>query len=210
MRLLITRFHLLILMVTVSITGVAFLRVPADYAFPAHWSGSTADWLWPRNLALPVAPILQVVLLLAFSALGRALTANQFAKSQHILDPALSLVMFVVGSVQLGLLLAGIGSDLDFIRLTGFGLGIFLVVLGVVLSEAERHTYAGMRMPWPIASDRSWKLVHRTAGWGFGLAGLGLLGVAWLDLGMGVLTIAFAAALFVPVALAALATVLLR
>ena len=210
MRLLITRFHLLILMVTVSITGVAFLRVPADYAFPAHWSGSTADWLWPRNLALPVAPILQVVLLLAFFALGRALTANHFAKYQHILDPALSLVMLVVGSVQLGLLLAGIGSDLDFIRLTGFGLGIFLVVLGVVLSEAERHTYAGMRMPWPIASDRSWKLVHRTAGWGFGLGGLGLLGVAWLDLGMGVLTIAFAAALFVPVALAALATVLLR
>jgi uncharacterized membrane protein len=210
MRLLITRFHLLILMVTVSITGVAFLRVPADSAFPAHWSGSTADWLWPRNLALPVAPILQIVLLLAFFALGRALTANQFAKYQHILDPALSLVMFVFGSVQLGLLLAGIGSDLDFIRLTGFGLGITLVVLGVVLSEAERHTYAGMRMPWHIASDRSWKLVHRTAGWSFGLAGLGLLSVAWLDLGMGVLTIAFAAAVFVPVALAALATVLLR
>jgi uncharacterized membrane protein len=210
MRLLITRFHLLILIVTISITGVAFLRVPADYAFPAHWSGSTADWLWPRNLILPVAPILQAVLLLAFFALGRALTANQFAKSQHIFDPALSLVMLVVGSVQLGLLLAGIGSDLDFVRLTGFGLGIILIVLGVVLSEAERHTYAGMRMPWPIRSDRSWRLVHRTAGWAFGLAGIGLLGVAWLDLGMGILTATFAAALFVPAALAALTTVLLR
>jgi uncharacterized membrane protein len=210
MRLLITRFHLLILIVTISITGVAFLRIPTDFAYPAHWSGSTADWLWPRDLALPVAPVLQVILLAIFFCLGRAFTSNQFAKSQHILDPALSLLMIVVMATQLGLLLAGIGSDLDFIRLTSFGLGATLLVLGIVLAEAERHTYAGLRMPWPIQSDRSWTLVHRVVGTAFGLAGLVLLAMAWLNMGIGILTIGFAMALFAPAALAGLTTAVFR
>jgi uncharacterized membrane protein len=210
MQILITRFHLLALIVTTAITGVAFLRVPSDFAYPAHWSGSTADWLWPRDTALLAAPVLQVLLLLAFWFLGRAFTKNQFAKSQHILDPAITLIMLVISACQLGLLLTGVGSDLDFVRLTGFALGLVLLVLGIVLFEAERHTYAGLRMPWPIGSDRAWTMVHRVTGSAFGLAGLVLLALAWLDAGMGVLVQAFAVALFGPAMLAGLVTLASR
>lgn len=209
MQLLVTRFHLLLLAVTLAITGVAFLRIPPDYVFPAHWSGSTADWLWPREV-LFAAPLLQVVLLAKFLTVGRLLSKNQYAKSQHILDPALTLMMIVVAACQLGLLVTGTGSDLDFIRLTGFGLGAALILLGIILFEAERHTYAGLRMPWPIGSDRAWLWVHRITGLGFGLAGLGLLALAWLDAGAGHLVLAFAAALYGPVALAGTTTALLR
>lgn len=210
MQILVTRFHLLLLTVTVAITGVALFRVPANFLYPAHWSGSTADWLWPRDTALTFAPIIQVVLLMAFFALGRALTKNQYAKSQHILDPALTLLMLVVTATQLGLLLTGIGSDLDFIRLTGFVLGAALLVLGVVLAEAERHTYAGLRMPWPVGDDRAWRLVHRIAGFAFGGAGLALLVLAWFDAGAGAMVLAFAAAIFGPATLAGVATALGR
>lgn len=210
MQLLVTRFHLLLLIVTTAITGVAFLRVPEDYAFPARWSGSTADWLWPRDFALPIAPLLQLLLLLIFFLLGRAFTKNQFAKSQHILDPALTLLMLVTAACQLGLLLTGIGSDLDFIRLTGFALGAALLVLGIVLFEAERHTYAGLRMPWPIGGDRAWRVVHRLCGIAYGMAGVSLLALAWLNVGVGPLIAAFATTLLAPAILAALATILTR
>lgn len=209
MQILVTRFHLLILTVTVAITGVGFFRVPADYAYPAHWTASTADWLWPRNLALPVAPILQIILLLAFFALGRALTKNHYAKIQHILDPALTLVMLVIAACQLGLLLTGIGSDLDFVRVTGFGLGATLFVLGIVLFEAERHTYAGLRLPWPIRSDRTWKGAHRAAGIASALAGITLGVLAWNNVGLGPLIAALAIAITTPIIVAALASMLL-
>jgi uncharacterized membrane protein len=209
MQLLITRFHLLLLTVTLAITGVALFRIPPDYVFPAHWSGSAADWLWPREV-LFVAPLLQVVLLAKFLTTGRLLTKNQYAKSQHILDPALSLMMIVVGACQLGLLLTGIGSDLDFIRLTGFGLGVALVLLGIILFEAERHTYAGLRMPWPVGSDQAWLWVHRVTGLAFGLAGIGLLALAWVDAGAGALVLAFVAALYLPAIIAGLTTLALR
>ena len=209
MQILVTRFHLLLLTVTLAITGVGLFRIPPDYVFPAHWSGSAADWLWPREVLI-VAPVVQVLLLAKFFIIGRLLTKNQYAKSQHILDPALTLLMAVVATTQLGLLLTGIGSDLDFIRLTGFGLGVTLILLGIVLFEAERHTYAGLRLPWPIGSDRAWLWVHRTTGLAFGLAGAWLLALAWYDVGAGALVLAFIAALYIPVALAGLTTLLLR
>lgn len=208
MQVLITRFHLLLLTVTLAITGVALFRVPADFAYQAHWTGNAVDWVWPRDLALPVAPLLQVLLLIAFFLLGRSLTKNQYAKSQHILDPALTTLMTVVAATQLGLLLGGVGSDLDFVRLTGFALGPLLVVLGIVLFEAERHTYAGLRMPWPVRSDRAWSAVHRATGLAYGAAGLALMALAWFDAGLGVLVLAFTAALLLPAVLAAIATML--
>src|SRR5690554_4106248 len=209
MQSLVTRFHLLLLSVTLAITGVGFFRIDPAYVFAAHWSGSSPDWLWPRS-ALFVAPLLQALLVASFFLLGRMLTRNHFAKSQHILDPALSLLMAVIASTQLGLLLTGIGSDLDFVRFTGFVLSLVLVVLGVVLYEAERHTYAGLRMPWPIASDRAWQLVHRLAGATCVLAGVGLAVAAWLDVGAGLLVSAFAIALVLPPVVAGLATLALR
>ena len=202
---LVTRFHLLLLTVTVAITGVAAFRIPADFAYLAHWSGSTADWFWPRE-SIFVAPVIQLVLIGGFFLLGRRLTKNHFAKSQHILDPALTLIMAVIAASQLGLLLTGIGSDLDFVRFTGYALGAVLIVLGLVLFEAERHTYAGLRMPWPVHSDRAWRIVHQATGLAYGLVGVALVALAWFDIGLGLLIASFAAALFAPALMAALAT----
>ncbi|MCR6633562.1 hypothetical protein [Devosia sp.] len=193
---LVTRFHLLIFSVTLSITAVAILRVPADFLFPAHWHGFSADWLWPRDTALAVAPIVQAALLLAFFVLGRALTRNHMAKVRHILDPALSLALAVPAAYQFGLLFMGIGSDLDLIRGLGFLFAAVLILLGLVLFHAERHSYGGLRMPWPIRSDRAWIIVHRLSGIAAGLAGAGLATLSWIDAGPGVLAVAFAASLF--------------
>ena len=207
MQILVTRFHLLLLAVTLAMTGVGIFRIPVDFIYFAHWSGSAADWLWPRE-AIVVAPLVQVALMAAFFLLGRLLTKNQYAKSQHILDPALTLLLAVIAATQLGLLFAGIGSDLDFVRLTAFALGAALLLLGVVLFEAERHTYAGLRMPWPVRSDLAWRIVHRATGMSYGLGGICVLALAWFDAGIGILILSFAAAIFTPAVIAALVTVL--
>lgn len=210
MQNLVTRFHLLVFGVTLAMAGVAVVHVPETYAFPAHWQGSTADWLWPRNVALAVAPAVQLVLMGLFFILGRALTKNHLAKTRHILDPALTLLLAVAAGCQLGLLVLGIGSDLDLIRATAFLLAGTLMVLAVVLFEAERHTYAGLRMPWPVPSDRAWRIVHRVSGISCGLAALVLAWLGWTDPGPGPLVIAMALSLCGLPVIAGLATLLFR
>jgi len=192
---LVTRFHLLLFGVTLAIAGVAIVHVPEGFAFPAHWQGSGADWLWPRDLALAVAPLVELVLMAGFFLLGRALTRNHLAKTHHILDPALTLLLAVATCCQLGLLLIGIGSDFDMFRITAGGLAATLLVLAVVIFEAERHSHAGLRMPWPIRSDRAWTIVHRISGIASGLAAMLLATLVWLDPGPGVLVLALAGSL---------------
>ncbi|MBN9334025.1 SdpI family protein [Devosia sp.] len=192
---LVTRFHLLIFAVTLSITAVGILRIPEGFAFPAHWQGSGADWVWPRDIGLSVAPAIGAVLILGFFILGRLLTANHMAKVQHILDPALSLLLAVPAACQLGLLFIGIGSDLDLFRGTAIALAATLALLGIVLFHAERHSYAGLRMPWPVRSDRAWLLVHRLSGVACGLAAGVIAVLAWFDAGPGILAVAFALSL---------------
>lgn len=207
---LVTRFHMLIFIVTLAIAGVAVLNIPEGYAFPAHWCGSTVDWLWPRNLSLAVAPALQLLLISTFFLLGRVLTRNHLAKTRHILDPALSLFLAVAAALQLGLLFNGIGSDIDMFRITAFGLAAILLVLAVVIYEAERHSYAGLRMPWPIPSDRAWKVVHRISGIASALAAIALAWLGWLDPGPGMLVLAMAGTLGTLPLLAGLVTVATR
>jgi uncharacterized membrane protein len=207
---LVTRFHLLLFGVTVAIAGVAIVHVPEGFAFPAHWQGSAADWLWPRDLALAVAPLVELALMAAFFLLGRALTKNHLAKTRHILDPALTLLLAVATSCQLGLLLIGIGSDFDLFRITAGGLAATLLVVAVVIFEAERHSYAGLRMPWPIRSDRAWAIVHRTSGISAGVAAVALAWLAWVDPGPGVLSLAMALSLCVLPSIAAAVTLLAR
>jgi uncharacterized membrane protein len=207
---LVTRFHLLLFGVTLAIAGVTIMHVPEGFAFPAHWQGSSADWLWPRDTALTVAPLVELVLMAAFFLLGRALTKNHLAKTRHILDPALTLLLAVATSCQFGLLLIGIGSDFDMFRITVGGLAAALLVLAAVIFEAERHSYAGLRMPWPIASDRAWTIVHRTSGLAAGSAALGLAGLAWIDPGPGILTLALALSLVGLPLIAATVTLLVK
>ncbi len=210
MQNLVTRFHMLVFGVTLSIAGVALVHVPEGYAFPAHWQGSGADWLWPRDIALAVAPIVQLLLIGGFFLLGRALTKNHFSKVLHILDPALTLLLLVAASCQFGFLLIGIGSDFDMFRITGFGLAAILLVLAVVIFEAERNSYGGLRMPWPIPSDRAWRVVHRVAGIACGFAALLLAWVAWSDPGPGQIILAIAASLLSLPLLAGAVTLAMR
>jgi uncharacterized membrane protein len=207
---LVTRFHLLLFGVTLAIAGVAIMHVPEGFAFPAHWQGSSADWLWPRDLALAVAPSVELLLMAGFFLLGRVVTKNHLAKTRHILDPALTLLLAIVTSCQFGLLLIGIGSDFDMFRITAGGLAATLVVIAAVVFEAERHSYGGLRMPWPISSDRAWTIVHRASGLAAGAAALALAWLAWIDPGPGILALAMASTLLGLPLVAAAVTLLAR
>ncbi|QQR40891.1 SdpI family protein [Devosia rhizoryzae] len=207
---LVTRFHLLIFGVTIAMVGVIVAHVPASFAFPAHWRGSTADILWPRDRAIAAAPLLQIAMMAAFFLLGRALTKNHFAKTQHILDPVLTVTLATAAACQLSLVFLAIGSDLDFFRLTAFGLAAILAIFAVVIFEAERHSYAGLRMPWRIGSDRAWVLVHRLTGIISGAAAVTLAWLAWADPGPAVLVASMTASLLAIPVVAALTSLLSR
>jgi uncharacterized membrane protein len=208
---IITRFHALELMVLVAVTVTGFLKIPAAYAFVAHWGRhGQPDWSWPRDLALLLAPTAALICLSCFALIGWLTPKPRLEMGRHVLEPALTALLGIAVAVQFGLLLVGTGSDLDLIRLLAFGLAPAHLLLGVVLREAERHTYAGLRLPWAIRSERMWRIEHQLIGWLYILGGLVLAGLAWYLPDLGILLPALALVPVGPVALTALAQLLLR
>lgn len=207
---LVSRFHLLVCGVTFVIAVVAYFRVPADFAIPAHWSRAGADWLWPRNTAFTVPLLVDMGLLALFLVLGRIVPPRHLDPVRHVLDTALSLLLAVVAANQMALLLAGLGSDVDLFRITAGLLAAALLVLAAVLSQADRKAFGGLRLPWPLPSERAWRLAHLISALACVAAALALAGLVWIDPGPGALVIGMASMLTGLPVFAGLVSLLLR
>jgi uncharacterized membrane protein len=84
-------------------------------------------------------------------------------------------------------------SRFDQMQLLAMGLGGLLVVLGNTMPKASPNVYAGVRLPYTLASDRAWYATNRLGAYVFVGVGLTMifLGlvlpqavVIWLMLGM--------------------------
>lgn len=51
-------------------------------------------------------------------------------------------------------------------------IGIALVVMGNYLPKVKSNWFVGVRTPWTLSSEASWRQTHRLAGWLFTLGGL--------------------------------------
>ena len=51
-------------------------------------------------------------------------------------------------------------------------IGIALVVMGNYLPKVKSNWFVGVRTPWTLSSEASWRQTHRLAGWLFSLGGL--------------------------------------
>lgn len=203
-RSLVTRFHFLLFGVVLAITATGLFRIPQSSEIVALWGPHSEPlWVWPRNMALAVAPPVAALLIAGIALWSWRLSAYGREMVRHNLDPALAVLLSVVAAVQLGIVLAGTGSDIDFIRILAFILAPALLVFGIVFAEAERNTYAGLRLPWPIEDDALWRVTHRVTGWLFALGGVVLGAIAWVNPDMGNIILALPAVLLLPPAIAA-------
>jgi uncharacterized membrane protein len=66
-------------------------------------------------------------------------------------------------------------SRFDQMQLLAVGLGAFLLVLGNIMPKASPNLYAGVRLPYTLASDRAWYATNRLGAYVFVVAGLLLI-----------------------------------
>jgi uncharacterized membrane protein len=208
-RTIVSRFHLFLLLVMVAITATAFFKVPAGAQLALHWTlRGDADWALARDAGFFVLPVVALMLtgICALLSLRKSKAALDMVR--HVAEPALIYALLLLDGFQFGLVLSALGSDIDLIRVLGFATAAGLAGAGIVLNEAERNAYGGLRLPWSIPSDMAFRPLHRLAAILLIVAGLGVAAVAWLTPFPGYVIAASLAALIVPLALAYLATLM--
>jgi uncharacterized membrane protein len=178
---LVTRFHLLVFVVLAAIAVVAFYKIPAGVDLPVHWGfDGKPDEVWPRVPALLVFPGLGVVLIGLFAAIGRLAAPAQLDPGRYILEAALTGVLGLFCAIEFAMILLGIGSDIDMIRVIAFAVAVLLVLIGSALPRSQPNAYAGIRLPWTLHDADAWRAAHRLAGVLYLIAGVALGVLAWL------------------------------
>jgi uncharacterized membrane protein len=113
-----------------------------------------------------------------FALLGALAPREQIEGGRSVLEVVLAAVLGLFCALQFALLLIGVGSDIDMVRVVTFLVAALLVVVGLALPRSRPNVYAGIRLPWTMRDPSNWRATHRLAGVLFVIAGAGLAGLA--------------------------------
>ena len=74
------------------------------------------------------------------------------------------------------------------------GIGVLLLVLGNYLPKIKSNWFIGVRTPWTLSSEESWRRTHRLAGWLFALSGAIVVLTTLFKPGIGIVAVAVSCA----------------
>jgi uncharacterized membrane protein len=150
-------------------------RVPVHFNWrwqPDGWgSKAMAFWFTPVTLASLWA-ILTVCFWLAGTEKGQLRLDEEGLRWVKWLRSLLGLMLVALHGGMLAVGIGWLSSPRPFLMPV---LGLFCLAVGKVLPHLPRNWVAGVRLPWTVLDERVWMPVHRVAGWGFLLLGLGFL-----------------------------------
>jgi len=91
--------------------------------------------------------------------------------SNHYNRFIIILILFLV-VVQVHILLLNVGIHIRSNALFLIGLGFLFYYTGILMENAERNWFIGIRTPWTLSSDGVWKKTNRVSGKMFKIAGI--------------------------------------
>ena len=96
-----------------------------------------------------------------------------------------TLVIGMLFLVYVASYLAMRGRSVNVSSMALTAMGVVFVIIGNYLPKIQPNWFIGVRTPWTLSSEESWRRTHRLAGWlfvfgGAVIAAIGLLHPAWL------------------------------
>lgn len=175
---------LAVLGVMLAASVVAWLQLPADAQVPTHWGpdGQPDGWA-DKTVGLFLLPAIAAAVTALFALIpGIEPRRENLARSGKAYGATWIAVMLLLCGLHLLAVSVALGAELDLTRIVMIGTGGMLIAIGNYLPKVRPNYMMGVRTPWTLASDRSWRRTHRLAGRLFVVAGLliaalGLIGI---------------------------------
>ncbi|HEX6256329.1 MAG TPA: SdpI family protein [Euzebyales bacterium] len=176
----------------------AYGQLPPDAAVPIHWNaagdvdryaGRLAGLFTTVAVAAAAAALLMVIPHIEPRRRNLQRSAGAYRMAYYA---TLGLLVVVHASV----VAAALGHGVDPTRVIAAGAGVLLIVIGNWLPKVRSNFLFGVRTPWTLASDYTWRRTHRAAGRAMVVLGLLLVVSALVTGGVGAPALAIAAAVF--------------
>ncbi len=158
-------------------------HVPETMA--THWnSRGEVDGYMSKLWGLFFMPLLITGLAVLFLAIPRIDPKREnIAKFRKYYDGFVILLILFMLAVHLQVLLWNAGIRISPNSVFPVGIGFLFYYIGILIENAERNWFIGIRTPWTLSSDRVWKKTNRLGGKLFRIAGIAaVLGAFFPDL----------------------------
>lgn len=162
----------------VTVYGLLNLsRLPAELA--THWGfDGEVNGTMPKLLAILFAPGLGLVLAGLLSALPkldpRKANFEMYEGTWWLNGNAALVFLAVLNLFVIGI---GLGWNVSMERVVGLGLGTLLALIGNYITRVRPNWFLGIRTPWTLSSERSWRQTHLLGGRLMVLGGLLMVAV---------------------------------
>lgn len=174
MNLRIEKYPLAAFAALLVVTALAWTRLPARVPVHWGWSGGPDAWGAPYGalVVLPIAAALVygVLLLVPGAEPGR----TDMPPFRVRFAPARAVIGLLFAGLQAVMALSMGGAVTDPLAASAVVLGLWIALLGPVLSGIPRNAAVGIRTPATLASDAAWQAAHRAGARVFVITGLAL------------------------------------
>ena len=145
---------------------------------PVHWSiQGQADGFGGKFEGLLLLPLvtLGIYLLLAFLPRFDPRAGN-YARFANVYALIRGSILVVLALVQAATLLWIKGIEFNMSIAISLIVGMLLIVLGYVMPRLQPTWFVGIRTPWTLTSERSWRKTHELGRWVF--IAIGIVAIA--------------------------------
>jgi uncharacterized membrane protein len=167
---------------TAVITGlILFSFIISIYFYPhvpepmaTHWNfRGEVDGYMSKLWGVFFMPVMITGLAVLFMAIPKIDPKKEnIAKFRKYYDGFVIILIFFMLVVHLHTLLWNTGIRISPNTVLPVGIGLLFYYIGVLMENAERNWFIGIRTPWTLSSDRVWRKTNRLGGKLFRAAGI--------------------------------------
>lgn len=168
-------YSLILIVLVLTMTIIFYDRLPEE--IPIHWNlkGEVDNYV-SKPFGAFLSPLLMVAIWLGMKFLPnidpRRHNYKKFESSYEIAIGVLVTFAFVL---QMAIILSSLGYDISMDRIIMVMAGVMFVVIGNYLPKAKSNFFYGIKTPWTLSSEISWKKTHRLGGRLFVVSGLAII-----------------------------------
>jgi uncharacterized membrane protein len=148
-----------------ALSAWAWGRIAGD-RIPVHWGiNGQPDGYGGKFEGLLLVPLITVGIAVLFTVIPRIEPRRlHFAQSMGPFLAVWFAMLAFMAALHVAIVVSAFGHPVDMSVVMGGGIGALSIVIGAVLGRVRSNFLFGVRTPWTLSSERSWRLTHRLAG----------------------------------------------
>lgn len=169
--------HLVLLLAMLGLSAWGWSQLPLDARIPTHWNiDGVVDDTSGKAVGLLMLPGISLAVLALFSAIPaiepRRRNLEASSAAYRVIWGGVALMFAVLHGMMV---LAALGFDVPIERVVPVLIGALFLAMAWVMPGIRSNFMVGIRTPWTLSSEYSWRRTHEAGRWVFGAVGVALL-----------------------------------